>query len=163
MTDNSKLLTEIPFDLPGKIYRSPMPFGPYDRQGRVWQLYQKQDINQIVILVENQEYLVHARRDLQKYYRAAGLDVIQYPIPDFQVPSNDDGFATAVEDVLAKAQAGSNTAVHCLAGIGRTGIFLACMAKRHFGLDAQGSIEWVRRFIPGALENLDQEQFVLDF
>ena len=30
MADNLKLLTEIPFDLPGKIYRSPMPFGDFD-------------------------------------------------------------------------------------------------------------------------------------
>ena len=163
MTDNFELLTELPFDLPGKIYRSPMPFGPYDRQNQVWQLYQEKNVCYVIILVEKQEYLVHAHRDLPKFYHSEGLAVLWCPISDFQVPENDDDFAAAIEDVQTQAQAGVNVAVHCLAGIGRTSIFLACMAKRQFKLNGQEAINWVRQFIPDALENLDQEQFVKDF
>ena len=163
MTDNPAYLTELPFGLLGKIYRSPMPFGPYDRQNQVWPLYQEKEIDQVVILVEMQEYLVHARTDLPAFYSSKGLDVIHYPIPDFQVPGNDDGFAATVEDVLVSAQIGRNTAVHCMAGIGRTGVFLACLAKRERGIDGQAAIEWVRQFIPEALEVPEQEEFVLNF
>ena len=163
MMHTPELLTEIPFELSGKIYRSPMPFGPYDRQNQVWALYQEKGINQVVILVEMQEYFVHAQMDLPKFYRSHGLDVIHYPIHDFQVPENDDGFSVMVHDVLTKAQAGSNTAVHCLAGIGRTGIFLACLAKRQHQLAGQAAIDWVRQFIPEALEVPEQEEFVFDF
>ena len=163
MTDNAKLLTEIPFDLPGKIYRSPMPFGPYDRMSQVWQLYQEKDVNQVVILVEQQEYLVHARRDLPKFYRSEGMDVIHFPIPDFQVPADKDVLATAIEDVLDRAQGDGNIAVHCLAGIGRTGIFLACTAKRQLNLDGQQAIGRIRQYMPSALENEEQEQFVVEF
>ena len=157
------LLTEIPFDLPGKIYRSPMPFGPYDRQNRVWSLYQKKEISQVVILVEKQEYLVHGRKDLPKFYRNNGLMVLHCPIPDFQVPQNKDEFVHAIEDVIQVAQGGGGIAVHCLAGIGRTGIFLACLAKREQKTDGQIAIKWVRQFIPDALENPAQENFVLAF
>ena len=163
MIDSTEYLTEIPFGLPGKIYRSPMPFGPYDRQNQVWPLYQKKEIAQVVILVEMQEFIVHARMDLPKFYRSEGLDVIHYPIPDFRVPHGDDGFSTAIEDVLIGAQAGKNIAIHCLAGIGRTGVFLACLAKRQQEIDGKTAINWVRQFLPDALEVLEQELFVIDF
>ena len=29
-------LTELPFGFPGRIFRSPMPFGPYDLHGEVY-------------------------------------------------------------------------------------------------------------------------------
>jgi protein-tyrosine phosphatase len=50
-----------------------------------------------------------------------------------------------------------------MAGVGRTGTFMACMAKRHLSLDGQAAIDWVRQFIPGALESPIQERFVLEF
>ncbi len=162
MTANLKFLTEIPFGLPGKIYRSPMPFGPYDRQNQVWPLYQENHVRGVVVLVEKQEFLAHAHRDLLAFYRSTGLDIIHFPIPDFQVPKND-GLMAAIEDVITQAQDGNNIAVHCLAGIGRTGIFIACMAKQQQKVNGQASIRWVRQFIPGALENLDQEKFVKNF
>lgn len=163
MTDTSELLTEIPFGLPGKIYRSPMPFGPYDRQNQVWPLYQENGMNRVVILVEKQEYLVHARRDLPKFYRAEGLDTLHFPIPDFQVPADPAALDQAVTTVVEQLQNRSHIAVHCMAGVGRTGIFLASLGKRQLDLSGQEAIDWVRQFIPEALENPQQEQFVLDF
>ncbi len=163
MTDNLQLLTEIPFDLPGKIYRSPMPFGPYDRTSQVWQLYQQNDVNLVVVLVERQEYLFHAQRDLPNFYQDNEVSVIHLPIPDFQVPDDEGAIHTAIENFVVHAQASENGAVHCMAGIGRTGIFLACVAKHHLNLDGTEAIDWVRQYIPTALENEDQEQFVLEF
>jgi hypothetical protein len=29
-------LTELPFGFPGRVFRSPMPFGPYDLHGEVY-------------------------------------------------------------------------------------------------------------------------------
>lgn len=161
MTGN--LLTEIPFELPGKIYRSPMPFGPYDRLNQVWPLYLELHISQVVILVEKQEYLVRAQRDLPKFYASEGFGVVQCPIRDFNVPENPEDLEAAIEDILTKVHNGENIAVHCLAGIGRTGIFLACMAKRVRNLTGQEAIAWLRQLIPEALENPNQEQFVIKF
>lgn len=42
-------------------------------------------------------------------------------------------------------------------------MFSACLAQELMGLSPQDSIEWVRQYIPGAVETEYQTQFVLDY
>ena len=49
------MLTELPFGQPGRIFRSPMPFGKYDPQGVIYNAYRKHDIAVIVLLAEDDE------------------------------------------------------------------------------------------------------------
>ncbi len=155
-------MTELPFGLPGRIFGSPMPFGPYDRLNEIWPAYQENCVSAVVVLVEPQEYLVRTRRDLPAFYRSAGLDVIHLPTPDFRVPLDVDAFEDTISAAIEHAQAGGNLAAHCMAGLGRTGVFMACMAKRHLHLNGAEAIDWVRQSIPGAMENSLQEQFVIE-
>ena len=157
------LLTEIPLGLPGRIYRSPMPFSPYDRLGQVWSCYWQKGIKLVVVLAERQEYLVHARRDLPRFYCKEGLESIHFPIPDYHVPEDPEALDGLITDLLYRLGKQERIAVHCMAGIGRTGTLLACLAKRHLDLDGQQAIDWVRQFIPEALENAQQDQFVRAF
>lgn len=150
MDANDRLVIEIPFGLPGKIYRSPMPFSRFDPRGEVWPAYREREIEAVIILTEPQEYLVYARRDLPSFYRSQGLDVIASPIPDFSVPNDRKSFREALEFASDELRAGRNLAVHCYAGVGRTGTFLACLAKQLAGKDGQTAIEWVRARVPGA-------------
>jgi protein-tyrosine phosphatase len=157
------MIVEIPFELSGKVFRSVMPFGPYDRNTEAWNNYKKNNINVVVILAEKQEYLVHAKRDLLDFYQFAGLEVIHFPILDYQVPEDMGAFRDIIDRVLMRAKRGGNIAVHCLAGIGRTGTFLACLAKQRFGFSGQEAIDWIRQIIPGSIERLEQEKFVLEY
>ncbi|MBL6966672.1 MAG: dual specificity protein phosphatase family protein [Anaerolineales bacterium] len=156
-------LTEISVNLPGKIYRSAMPFSNYDRLGEVWVAYQAANVKVVVVLTEKQEYLVRAQRDLPAFYRQAGMEVIAYPIRDYHAPDNPEAFAAALHAVYANLIAGRNVAVHCMAGIGRTGIFLACLSRIVLQIDGPTAIQWVREYIPEALENEQQEEFVLNY
>jgi protein-tyrosine phosphatase len=86
--------------------------------------------------------------------------VLYLPIPDFSVPAKDD-LEQAVQHTIAYAQAGHHIVVHCSAGIGRTGLFTAYLAKRYLGLTGHEALQWVRRFIPHAVETPEQQRLIL--
>jgi protein-tyrosine phosphatase len=139
-----------------------MPFGPYDNVD-IWQSYLEQDINLVIVLVEPQEFLVYARRDLPKFYRSHNLEVLHLPIPDLGVPDDMSSWKNGLNIASRAAADGKNVVVHCLAGIGRTGIFLACLAKENLNINGEDAIDWVRKSITGAVENSNQEQFVINY
>ena len=155
-------MIELPFAFPGRIFRSPMPFSNFDRV-EVWQSYLEQGINLVIVLAEEQEYLVYAKRDLPEFYRAKSLDVLHIPVPDFGIPEDLPQWEGGLEVAAQAAIDGKNIAVHCLAGIGRTGTFLACLAKENLRMTGEQAIRWVRESIPGAMESKYQEEFVVKY
>jgi protein-tyrosine phosphatase len=156
------MLIKLPFLLPGSIFRSPMPFSQFDRSS-VWTKFQEEKIDLVVILVEQQEYLVFAGKDLPALYRSQGLDVQHIAVPDFGIPEDLESWKNGLETAAMAAGDGKNVVVHCLAGIGRTGIFLACLAKQVLNMEGEEAINWVRKSVPGAMENSRQEDFVIHF
>jgi protein-tyrosine phosphatase len=154
-------LTELPFGLPGRLFRSPMPFGPYDLPGEVYDQFRQERISVVVLLATEDECLQKTGRNLRELYRQEGFTVLYLPIPDFGVPAKED-LAQAVMETITYAQAGHHIAVHCLAGIGRTGLFIACLAKRVLGLSGSEALQWVRSSLPRAIETAEQQRLVLD-
>ena len=51
--------------------------------------------------------------------------------------------------------------IHCSAGIGRNGLFTAYLAKRRLGLSGAEALQWVRCYIPRAVETPEQQRLVL--
>ena len=76
--------------------------------------------------------------------RLAGFQVGYLPISDFGVPARAD-LEQAIPHTLAHAQAAWHIVVHCAAGLGHTGLFLASLAKRALGLSGAEAIQWVRQ------------------
>ncbi len=156
-------LTELPFGLPGKIFRSPLPFSPmFDPRGRVLPAYEAAGVDMVVMLNTHAELRRLLDFDLASRYQQAGYAVVHAPVPDFQAPPIEV-FRPALARVLEAAREGQTIAIHCHAGVGRTGSFAACLAKMLFGLTGDEAVAWVRQFIPDAVENAEQYQFVLDF
>jgi protein-tyrosine phosphatase len=137
-----------------------MPFGPYDLHGEVYDRWREERIAVIVLLASDEECLYKAGRHLREFYRQEGWRVLYLPIPDFGIPAKAD-LEQAVQHTIAYAQAEQHIAIHCSAGLGRTGLFIAYLAKRCLGLSGAEALQWVRHHIPGAVETLEQQRLVL--
>ncbi len=153
-------LTNIPFNLPGAVYRAPMPFGPFDHGVSTLNEMINANVKSVFTLVEGFEWQDYANCDLPGCYRKAEIKMIHFPVEDFSVPQDQRAFLDVVREGLDLMQSGQTIAVHCLAGIGRTGTFLAVMARLHYGWDGKKAIQWVRQYIPSALENEQQVAFL---
>ena len=90
----------------------------------------------------------------------AGLHHIHIPVHDFKAPkvSQLQSFLTLASSRIAS---GEGIAVHCTAGIGRTGTFLAAYLVGQ-GMSADEAIAKVRKERPGSVETGEQEQVVRD-
>jgi protein-tyrosine phosphatase len=165
LSNFEKSLTLLPFAFEkGTIHRCIMPgYGRVkpDIQNDIKTLKSK-EISHIVLLASDEECAHAAGVDLKKVYTEAGFKVRHLPIKDFGVPDHKD-LCCLLEQVQKDVSEGGNIAVHCLGGRGRTGTFLACLARVSLQLPAPESITWVREFIPGAVESKTQVEYVADF
>ncbi|MBE0688435.1 MAG: dual specificity protein phosphatase family protein [Anaerolineaceae bacterium] len=154
-------LTLIPFGLPGKIFRSPMPKGSFDYGLTTVDEMLEGEVSKVVILVEEFEWWQRANVDLLTLYNANNIEILHYPVEDFNIPTDLNSYLEAVQQVIFWARSGENIAIHCFAGIGRTGTFLTAMAVDNFGWSPLEAVLWIRQFIPGAVENETQLKFVM--
>jgi protein-tyrosine phosphatase len=155
-------LIHIPFDLPGKLYRSPMPFARFDPGKDVFDQYLEEGITTVVMLIEEGEDQYHAGRDLKALYAQHEIEAIQFPIADFDTPEDLTLLENHLQTVLKKADDGEHIIVHCFAGRGRTGLFLALLTRRIMGVDGKTAISYLRQFFP-AVETPAQEQLVINY
>jgi atypical dual specificity phosphatase len=113
----------------------------------------QQGIDMLVSLTEDPPF----RRDVDE----AGLLLYHVPVEDMMAPHADDVRRT-IAAVEKAHQQGLGVAVHCEAGLGRTGTFLACWFV-HQGEKPADAIRKIRKLRPGSIETAEQEDFVRRF
>jgi protein-tyrosine phosphatase len=69
------------------------------------------------------------------------LEFIHFPIPDFGLPERES-FKVLVRDVTSRLRDNAGVAIHCRAGIGRSGMLACCTLAGFFG-SADTAIETV--------------------
>lgn len=112
-----------------------------------------QDIQLIISLTEDPP-----RRD---WINEAGLFGMHVPVEDMHPPSQSQ--LKVCLSAIAKANdQGMGAVVHCGAGLGRTGVVLACYLATK-GMTVQHAMARVRRLRPGSIETQEQEEAILDF
>jgi atypical dual specificity phosphatase len=98
------------------------------------------------------------RRD---WVNEAGLMVVSVPVPDMEPPT--DRQLDHLLDTIKKANtAKMGVAVHCGAGLGRTGTVLAAYFVAQ-GLSPKEAVAKVRELRPGSVETADQERAIEAF
>ena len=138
---DSGIFRQIPLNVPGKLFTSPMPFGAYDYGNRLLNVYKKNKIQHVFILATDTELKKKARRDLLKLYAKNNISYSRYVIIDFQAPSLE------VIDALVQEAIGrlkkQRVIIHCHAGVGRTSVAVCCIVIAVEHLTSDKAIEYV--------------------
>jgi len=98
------------------------------------------------------------RRD---WVNDAGLLVVHEPVEDMEAPGQEqlDRCVSAISRAL---ESNMGVAVHCTAGLGRTGVVLACNLVTR-GMNAQNAMARIRRLRPGSIETDEQAKAVEEY
>lgn len=94
--------------------------------------------------------------DEESVCRGADLHFVSFPIPDRGVPSSGVKFANLVAALEQRLRSGESVAVHCRAGIGRSGLLGACVLCA-FGVDPDSAFGMLSRARGVAVPDTDAQ------
>ncbi|MCD6598206.1 MAG: dual specificity protein phosphatase family protein, partial [Bacteroidales bacterium] len=123
------------------------------------QQLKKAGVNIIIPLITDDEFHQFGVDDLLEEYDESGFIVHRLPIMD-QLVSSEQEMRKLVSFMDEQINAGKKIMVHCVGGLGRSGMATASFLKFK-GLSPDKAIEMVRKFRgPRAVESKVQEEFV---
>jgi len=123
----------------------------------------KTGVDIVVSLLEADEARELGLEDEALLCGAAGIKFISFPIPDRGVPSDRMHFAPLVDGIVRQLRSGDSVAIHCRAGIGRSGLLAGCVLGS-IGIAADQALAMLSRARGVAVPDTDaQADWVRDF
>lgn len=119
----------------------------------------------LVSLMEPEEYELFGIGELIERARATGLEVLHLPISDGGTPAYaglEERHRELVDEIAGFLEGGRTVVIHCLGGMGRTGLVTAAVLVA-LGHSADEAIRIVQEARPGTIENEAQMGYVQDF
>jgi protein-tyrosine phosphatase len=92
----------------------------------------------------------------------SGIEWVYYPIEDYGVPGDRASFAALVGKIVEAVEGGRGVCLHCYAGVGRTGMGLACVVGKYLALPYERAVAAVRK-VRESIESDEQENFAKAF
>ncbi len=122
----------------------------------------KHNIDSIVTLVTKDEMDSYGVPDLLEQYHKCGIECIHRPVVDQKVPSKED--IEAINTFInSKLKKNSKILIHCVGGLGRSGLVAACYLKS-IGYNSEDAVRIIRETRTSrAIESKEQEKFVYNY
>lgn len=108
----------------GSIIMMPKPPGG-SRLSSYIKFLKSKKVNAVVSLLQYEEVMAHSLTNEGVKCEEDGIDFINFPIKDHSTPQFFVPFNQLIEQLVKRIMSNENIAVHCYAGIGRTGIVAA--------------------------------------
>ena len=109
-------------------------------------------------IYQDSGYSYSGEKDLMRH----GIKYYEFPWPDMTAPENEI-VLRSVQCMDHHIRSSGRVLVHCHAGLGRTGLMIACYFMMAQRMSAQEAILLVRKCRPGAIQTNRQVQFCLRF
>ncbi len=88
------------------------------------------NIGTVVSLLEPHEIRELELLDERPLCETHGIEFLSFPIPDRGTPRSIRETAALIDEIVVRLNRGSAVAVHCRAGIGRSGLIAGCVLIR---------------------------------
>lgn len=116
----------------------------------------------LISLIESHEFEAVQIPDLITQAQAREMQTIWFPIPDMSVPDSMDELILLVQKILLNAKQNKTVVIHCMGGLGRTGMVAACCLVA-WGYSPEKAIETVRETRQYSIETQQQEDYISEF
>jgi atypical dual specificity phosphatase len=147
----------------GHLFRAQMPVGIARNPEKGISELKTAGITRLFLLCSAKECEATVGTDLIKLYSDHGIKVVHFPIKDFGAWDQEE-FNQKVHQLHCHLLQGDNVAVHCKAGIGRTGTMIAALVGKVLKIDGAKAIEYTRKHShPASVETMDQRELVITF
>ena len=111
---------------PQRLALTARPRGGDDLQNEV-RSWRHAHVDIVVSLLESHEVRELELSAESELCRENGLTFFSYPIKDRGTPNSNETFKVLVSQLGASLNSGKSVAIHCRAGIGRTGLLAGCI------------------------------------
>jgi protein-tyrosine phosphatase len=91
----------------------------------------EQGVDVLVSLLTAEESEAEELDEEADLCESSGMEFIRFPIPDRDVPPRDGKFPRFFQGLLDRLAEGKRVAIHCWAGIGRSGLVATCLLVAH--------------------------------
>ncbi len=105
---------------------------------------QMRGVKAVVSLLEHAEVEELGLSDEEAWCRRVGIEYINFPIEDNNIPRKDEAFIELLDTLNEKLRKGEKVAIHCRMGIGRASLVVAGMLLRE-GMSAEEAFSFISR------------------
>lgn len=148
---------------PGKKHYGMSGHWDRDLDADLTRLRNEYKTNLLVSLIEEHEFAALKIPTLRERVAMHGINILWYPIRDVSVPTSIEDFAAAVNTITNALSTGQTVVIHCMGGLGRTGLVAAACLVAATKLTPGKAIEIVRHARPGTIQTKEQERYIETF